>query len=142
MSNYLTDNEKLLILELNQRGMSSREISKLLWDTDSRKSTVNDYLGRTEEKLERSRILIWDVETAPSVGYFWGRWKQNIGQSQVISESFMLTWSAKWLYEPTVIERKITDYGEDVHDPKSEKEMLEELLELLDEADSDRDWET
>lgn len=137
MSNRLTETEKLLIRELKSKDVSSREISRILWNTDSRKSTVNDFLSRDEEPLstERSNILIWDVETAPSVGYFWGRWKQNIGQSQIVSEPFMLTWSAKWLYEHSVIERKITDYGYDVHDPENERQMLEELLELIDSAD-------
>lgn len=134
MNKVLTDKEELMIIELKSRGLSSREISKALWGVESRKSTVNDFLARTNEILEMAKIFIWDVETAPNIGYFWSRWKQNIGESQVIQNSYMLTWSGKWLGDPTAIQRDLSDYGVDFTKP-NDKELVEELTEYLSEAD-------
>lgn len=134
MSKYLTDLEKSLIVELSAKGYSSREISKKLWGVDSKKSTVNDYLNRTNEVFETAKILIWDVETSPSIGYYWRRWKENIGQNQVIQESYMLTWSAKYLNSDAIIQKNISDYGKDFTVP-NDKELLEELLDTLNECD-------
>lgn len=61
------------------------------------------YIARVEARKvinpsqKSNKILILDIETAPLQSYTWGRWKQNIGLNQTISEWFMLSWSAKWL---------------------------------------------
>jgi predicted PolB exonuclease-like 3'-5' exonuclease len=49
------------------------------------------------------KILIFDIETAPMQAFVWKRFKENISLDQTISESFMLCWSAKWLYEEEVM---------------------------------------
>jgi len=43
------------------------------------------------------RILIFDIETAPMKAYVWGKWRQNRGSNQFISNWYVLSWSAKWL---------------------------------------------
>ena len=48
------------------------------------------------------KILIFDIETAPMQAFVWKRYKENVSLEQTISESFMLCWSAKWLYEEEV----------------------------------------
>lgn len=130
----LSDKEKTLISELSKRGHSSREISNALWGTPTRKSTVNNYLARVQEIMESSRVLVYDIETAPAIGYYWRRFKENIGQPQVIQESYMLTWSAKWYGENSMIERKISDYSVDFTRP-NDKGLVEELGDLLNQAD-------
>ena len=52
-----------------------------------------------KEEKQLPKILIFDIETAPMQAFVWKRWKENISLEQTISESFMLCWSAKWLYE-------------------------------------------
>ena len=54
------------------------------------------------------KILILDIETAPMRVYVWRRWKQNVYPDQVISDWFMLTWSAKWLYSEEIISDRLT----------------------------------
>lgn len=74
-----------------------------------------------------ARILILDIETAPNVAYVWRFFKENVGAKQVIENSYMLSFAAKWLMEDTI-------YYEDLSN-QHEKDMLTVLHALLDEAD-------
>lgn len=78
------------------------------------------------------RILHLDIETAPKRAYVWGLWKQNVGTNQIISDWYMLTWSAKWDGEEQV-------YGERLSATQAVKEddkaLLLSLRDLLEEAD-------
>lgn len=49
-----------------------------------------------------ARILIVDIETAPIKAYVWRLWKQDVFIDQIISDWFMLSWSAKFLGEDEV----------------------------------------
>lgn len=42
-------------------------------------------------------ILVCDIETSPSKGYFWRLFDENIGVNQVIEPGRILCWSAKWV---------------------------------------------
>ena len=75
------------------------------------------------------RILLLDIETRPLLGWVWGIWKQNISATQQLKEDWqIITWAAKW-------------YGDDytyyatAEGKKDDKECLEDLWHLLDEAD-------
>ena len=109
-------------------------------ELDVAKSTVSDFL-RKYYKMRNSdceqvkalvpkgaRILLLDIETAPTAAYTWGRWQQNIHQKQVVKEGYLLTYSAKWLGEPTVLSNRITVRGDDT-------QLVKELAELMDVAD-------
>lgn len=77
------------------------------------------------------KILLFDIETAPLRGALWSLWKQTIGMSQVFSDWYMLTWSAKWLGERRIM-------GEGLHmyrDPYDDRPIIESLHKLIDEAD-------
>ena len=79
------------------------------------------------------KILIFDIETAPMKSYIWARWNQNIHtDDQIISEWFMLTWSAKWLFNKTIYSAKLTSKEAKNQD---DKRITKELWKLLDEAD-------
>lgn len=73
------------------------------------------------------KILILDVETSPNIAYVWGAWKQNIGVKQMIESSYLMSFSAKWLNDDKIV------YYENRHN--DERELVEALLVLLDEAD-------
>lgn len=75
------------------------------------------------------RILLIDVETAPSLAYVWGLWEQNVGLNQLLAPSYMLCWSAKWLDGKEV-------FFSSKFSAKNRKAMLEPLHKLLDEADA------
>lgn len=79
-------------------------------------------------------ILIFDIETAPKRAYVWGLWKQNIApSSQLISDTFMLTWSAKWYGKKKVYGSKLTP---DEVLNEDDSRICAELHEMLSEADA------
>lgn len=78
------------------------------------------------------KILIFDIETSPSISYTFGRFNYNIMFDQVEQEPIMLTWSAKWLYSSDILSDSIT--------PKevleaNDKRIVTSLWELMDKAD-------
>lgn len=88
--------------------------------------------GYNASKVTPAKILIFDIETAPLRASVWGLWEQNIQPSHIISDWFMLTWSAKWLFEDKTYSDKLT--------PKealseNDKRISTSLWKLIDEAD-------
>lgn len=83
-----------------------------------------------------AKILLFDIETAPSIVYAWGRWKVNVAPSQVIQEGFIMTWAAKWLgsdeYYCDALPYHKKEYKAD---PTNDKPVVESLKALIDEAD-------
>lgn len=84
------------------------------------------------DKVYLPNILILDVETAPLRGFIWQLWKQNVYIDQIISEWFMLTWSAKWLGSPEVMSAKLTP---EEALAENDKRIITELWNLLNDAD-------
>lgn len=87
---------------------------------------------KEERELELPKILILDIETAPMRAFMWSRWKQNIYLDQTISDWFILTWSAKWLYSNNIMADRLTS-SEAI--AENDKRVSENLWKLLDKAD-------
>jgi len=85
-------------------------------------------------KPHNMKILTLDIETAPLKSYIWGIWNQNLGHSLNMLESdwFMLTWSAKWLFEDNVLSDKLTP--EEVL-KEDDSRICKTIWNLLEEAD-------
>lgn len=79
------------------------------------------------------RVLIYDLETAPNVGYTWGKWDQNVVQFQ--QDWFILTVSWKWLGEKRVYVKGLPDYVSYDLDHTFDFDLVMDLRELFDEAD-------
>ena len=54
------------------------------------------------------KTIIFDIETAPMMAFVWKLWKENIGLPQIVSDWFILCWSAKWLYSSEIITEHLT----------------------------------
>jgi DNA polymerase elongation subunit (family B) len=74
------------------------------------------------------KILLLDIETAPSLAYVWGLWDENVPLDRLIESGYMLCWSAKWLGEKEIFFS--SKYK------RSTRQMLKPLHKLLDEADA------
>lgn len=74
-----------------------------------------------------SNILFLDIETAPNLAYVWRFFKENISPSQIIDNSSILCWAAKWLGDDEI-------FYEDAQN-KTEKTLLKKMNKLLDKAD-------
>ena len=80
------------------------------------------------------KVLLFDIETSPLSAYIFQKsiWKANVSDEQVISEWFMLTWSAKWLFDDNIITERLT--GKEAKD-EDDSRIVGGLWKLLDEAD-------
>lgn len=136
MSKYEYLKEEVNALLTINPGLDSVEIAKMLVAKDS-KLTVEG-VGRWIRKLfkvkekPKAKILIFDIETSPLIVYTWGKWNQNINDSQIIHNWHMLTWSAKWLFEDKVYSMKMTKKEILNHD---DKRIAKGLWDMLNEAD-------
>jgi len=89
------------------------------------------YLKRDEQKA-RPNILIFDIETAPVQSYVWSLWKQNIYIDQIESDWFMLSWSAKWLFEEEIYSDVLTSKEAIKED---DSRIAKSMWEFIDHAD-------
>lgn len=80
------------------------------------------------------KVLVFDIETSPLKAFVWQKsvWKANIGSEQILSEWFMLCWSAKWLFSDEVISERLT--GKEAKN-EDDSRIVKSLWKLLDEAD-------
>lgn len=133
-----TKSEVTFVLNLYKKGFSRTEITKAFNSkylsnrtSDSIKHCINSY-GSTIEK-DLPKVLILDIETAPMLGYIWGLYDQNIPLNMLVSDWFILSWTAKWLGEDKIIYKdQRNKKGKSLHNDKS---LLIPLWNLIDEAD-------
>jgi len=79
------------------------------------------------------KVLIFDIETSPILGYVWRLWDQNVALNQIHSDWHVLSWSAKWLDSPASQIMYMDQRFE--KNIENDKGILRELWKLLDEAD-------
>lgn len=78
------------------------------------------------------KVLIFDLETTPMLATVWGTFKQRISHEQVRQDWFLISYAAKWLFEPEVLSGVNTP--KEMLD-KDDKRITIELWHLLDQAD-------
>ncbi len=79
------------------------------------------------------KILLFDIETSPNLGYIWGKYEQDV--LQYVRQGSMLSFAYKWLDEKFVHARSLPDFPLYKKDKFNDKELIKELWDLLDEAD-------
>lgn len=141
MQSLKDDEIKFYVIEQNGLGLSASDISS---KTGIGKSTITDFLrketwrewwalngdGLKQAESIRSsvaRVLIIDIETTRLLFGGWGMFNQNFSIDQIEEDWELLSYSAKWMDDDEVMYSDITE--------KSEKEILEELHSLFNEAD-------
>ena len=78
------------------------------------------------------KVLVFDIETAPLLAYVWRMFRENVGLSQLIEGTFMLTWAAKWKGQKTVMSASLTK--KEVLE-QDDSRIVKELADLVREAD-------
>jgi len=128
------------VLSEKAKGKSYRDIIagffkkfKVRKSKNALESLNRRYKDDPKIKVERPKVLIYDIETAPMLGYCWSLWDQNIGLNQIESDWYVLSWSAKWLDDDDdqvmyMDQRKAKNIEDD-------KKLLEAMWKLLDECD-------
>lgn len=81
----------------------------------------------------KSRVLIYDIETAPIIATIWGKYEQNMIWS--IQDWYMLCFAYKWLGEKTTHVVAQTDFKGYKPMSEDDSQVVKKLWELFDEAD-------
>lgn len=77
------------------------------------------------------KILLFDLETAPMLGYIWQLFDQNVALNQLHTDWHILSYAAKWLGDKKILykdQRDVKNIGDD-------SVILKEMWDLLNEAD-------
>lgn len=82
-----------------------------------------------------TKILLIDIETAPSLGYVWGLWNNNVSLNQLVRDGYVLNWSAAWVGDDYVYSDALHYHKLWKTDPENDVEILKSIWSLLDQAD-------
>lgn len=83
-----------------------------------------------------SKILLFDIENAPSSAYIWSLYQEVVSEDMLGVPWYILCWSAKWLGSKEVMSSALIDFpSEYKKNPENDKLALKKLWALLDEAD-------
>lgn len=85
------------------------------------------------EPFKPARILLLDIETAPNLGFCWGKWEQNIIEFK--RHWFMLSFSMKWLGERSAQTFALPDFSGYQSDKENDHKLVKKLWGFMDEAD-------
>lgn len=88
-----------------------------------------------ETKTTEPKILLFDIETMPNLGWAWEQWDQNVIGVEI--PWFMLSFAYKWLGDksaPTVV--ALPDFKGYKKDMYNDEKLTRALYELFEEADA------
>jgi len=81
----------------------------------------------------KTKILLFDIETAPNLGYVWGKWEQDVIEFK--DNWYILCFCAKWLDSSRILKSSLPMHTLYRKDKENDKEVVKELWKLLNEAD-------
>ena len=96
-------------------------------------STVGRY-KREYQRKTLPKILVFDLENAPVSAYVWNTkvWNTYVGHDQIERDWYMISWSAKWLFDNEVM-GDVLSSNEAIKGDDSR--IIKSLWHLFDEAD-------
>lgn len=79
------------------------------------------------------KILLIDIETSPNVAHVWGLFNQNVGLSQLLESTEMMSFAARWYHSG-----KKTQFYSTFHHGR--EAMVQKAWDLIHEADAVAGW--
>jgi hypothetical protein len=83
--------------------------------------------------MQTVKILLLDIETAPSLGWVWEKYETNVIDFK--SDWYMLSYAYKWLYEDDTKVVGLVDFPRYDRDRENDKQLVKSLWKLMDAAD-------
>lgn len=80
-----------------------------------------------------TKILLFDIETAPNLAFVWGKYEQDVLEYK--NEWYILSFAYKWIDEKKTHTEALVDYSTYKKDPQNDKELVNKLWNLFNEAD-------
>jgi len=84
-------------------------------------------------KSTPAKVLFVDIETAPSLGWVWGKWQQDVIDFK--TDWYLLSCAWKWAHNRKVEVVGLPDFPNYKPDSDNDRAIVERLWELLNEAD-------
>ena len=82
---------------------------------------------------KKPNVLFLDIETAPNLGYVWGKWEQDVIENE--RGWYILCFGYKWLGEKSVRVISLPDFRLFKKDKENDYEVMSSLWSILDQAD-------
>lgn len=97
------------------------------------RNKVRNILNPQSDDLRFPKILLFDIETTPLMAYIW-RLKTKYVDPGMLEKSiwWMISWSAKWLFEDEVMHDVVTP--EEIEN-EDDSRILQSIWDLINEAD-------
>ena len=111
------------VAELKDYFFSLRKTDRLLVDAEATPALPIKH---------KAKVLVLDIETAPTKALVWRMWKENINPEQIVDDWFIISYSCKWLVEPEIMGSALTPREIIFQD---DYRLMKELWKLLEEAD-------
>ncbi len=92
---------------------------------------TKDNIGKYENK-EGINVLLLDIETSPLLCFTWGIYDQRIMPEAVVSDWFVIGWSAKWLFCSDVMSNILTS-KEAIN--KDDSRIIKNIWQLIEKSD-------
>lgn len=80
-----------------------------------------------------AKVVLIDIETAPSLGYVWGKYDQNVISFE--RDWFLLSFAYKYLSDKRVTVHALPDYRGYKKSPLDDQALSQDLWKVLDDAD-------
>jgi len=122
--------EKIRAVLTDDPTLPSKLVANVVGCTRRLVRSVRQDMGTVVKSMPK--ILIFDIETAPMEVYVWKLWKNIVTPDMVIKDRSMLSWSAKWMFESTIMGQHVT--AQEAFD-RTDESILPELWHLLNTAD-------
>lgn len=121
-------------IEFQASGVSNRQIAKYKYskivDAAGLQANNSPHTSEPVQVITRPpRVLIFDLEVAPAIVYTYNFREAFINPENIIQMPYILSYAAKWLDSDEVF------YGDTRNTHRSDKHLLDELGELINEAD-------
>ena len=87
----------------------------------------------TTQENQNLKVLIFDIETAPSLGWVWGKYDQDVISFD--KNWYILSFAAKWMGSSKIISYSLADFPDYTKNREDDKKLVKKLWDLMDEAD-------
>lgn len=86
------------------------------------------------EAAQKPKVLLYDVESTPNLGYVWEKYEQDV-IGDFVKERQIITFAYKWLGEKEVYAYSLPDFPGFKDNPDDNRSLIEKLHEVISEAD-------
>ena len=86
-----------------------------------------------EAIMTDATIMYLDIETAPSLGWVWGKWETNVIDFK--SDWYVLSYAYKFAGQDKVTSVGLDDFAAYKRDKEDDKQLIKSLWKLIDKAD-------